>query len=156
MNFRVTSNYDDVSRFLDRWFNHPILSDGFTRDDFAQEYDASFDTIAEGLSTVGVVNTSGLGEGDFLMYRYVSLNRSITVVADSPIAVSLTAIEAAHAALQRLPQEYVISFDAHPTYVCVLRDGTVIGHSTNGDLSTLQAFGFPTENGQHSTASNGV
>ena len=146
MIFRITPNYDDVSCYLDRKFNHPSISDSFTRDDFASEYDTAFDAIAEELASVGVVNTDGMGDGDFIMSRYVSLNRSITVVADTPVALSPAALTAVHRALQRLPEEYVVSFDADPTYVCVRRDGTVIGHSTDGDLSTLHAFGFPTAN----------
>jgi len=144
MTFQVASSYDDVTCFLDRRFNHPILSDSFTQDDFAREYDAAFDTIAEELSAAGVVATDGMSGGDFVMSRYVDLSRAITVVADTPHAISPVALEAAHTARQRLPEEYVVCFDAHPTYVCVRRNGTVIGHSTDGDFSALHAFGFPT------------
>lgn len=146
MTFRIAQNYDDVSCYLDRKFNYPTISDSFTRDAFALEYDAAFDAIAGELASVGVVNTDGMGDGDFIMSRYVGLNRAITVVADTPTALSSAAIAAAHRALQGLPEEYVVSFDADPSYVSVRRDGTVIGHSTDGNFSTLHAFGFPIAN----------
>ncbi len=146
MIYRVEADYAGVSCYFDHNFNYPTVSDSFTTDDFTREYDAAFDCLAEALSTVGTVDTNGFGEADFSMSRYVDLNRSITAVAYTPIAQSPAAVSAAHAALQRLSKEYVFCFDAHPSYICVRRDGTVVGHTTNGDLSVLHAFGFPTAN----------
>lgn len=143
MQFQIVQKYEDVSRFLDRRFNYPTISGSFTKEHFEREYDAAFDIIAGELSMVGVVDTDGFGDGDFSMSRYVDLNRSINVVADTPVARSLASVVAAHAALQKLPEEYVVSFDAHPSYVSVQRDGTVIGYCGTGDLAILCAFGFP-------------
>jgi len=144
VNFLIAQNYSEVSCFFDQKFNYPIISESFSIDDFAREYDSAFDVLAEALSAVGAVDTDGSGNGDFSMSRYVPLNRSITVVTDTLVARSLASIVAAHTALQRLSEEYVFSFDVHPSYVSVCRDGTAIGHATNGDLSILRAFGFPT------------
>lgn len=144
MTYRVEADYAGVSCYFDHDFNHPPISDNFTADDFSREYDAAFDILAEELSTVGTVDANGFGDGDFSMSRYVDLNRSITAVAYTPTAQSPAAISAAHTALQRLSEEYVFCFDAHPSYICVRRDGIVIGHTTNGDFSVLRAFGFPT------------
>jgi len=124
MTFRIAPTYDEVGCFLDREFNYPEFSDSFTEEDFRREYDAAFDALAEELSSVGSVS-DGFSDGDFSMSRYVDLNRNITVVAYSDIATSPEALRASHAVLQSLPEEYVLSFDAHPTYVCVRRDGTV-------------------------------
>jgi hypothetical protein len=143
MQFQIAQKYEEVSRFLDREFNYPAICETFTKQDFEREYDAAFDIIAEELSMVGVVDTDGFGEGDFSMSRYVDLNRSINVVAYTPVARSFASIVAAHAALQKLHEEYVVSFDAHPSYISVRRDGTVIGYCGNEDLSILRAFGFP-------------
>ena len=142
MTFRIVP-YDEISKLMERSFNHPELSDSFTRDDFAHEYDNAFNTIAEELSAVALVNATGLGDGDFTMYRYVDLNRAIMVVADTAAAISPDSLRAAHSALQRLPTEYVVGFDAHPTYVCIRRDGSVIGCSDDSSTTTLLAFGFP-------------
>jgi len=143
MTFRIAPTYDEVGCFLDRKFNYPEFSASFTEEDFRREYDSAFDILAEELCSVGAVSTDGFGNGDFSMYRYVDLNRSITVVTYGDIATSPGAVSASYAVLQRLPEEYVISFDAHPTYVCVRRDGTVIGHATDGSTKTLRKFGFP-------------
>ena len=142
MTFRIAPTYDEVGCFLDRLFNYPEFSASFTEEDFRREYDAAFDALAEELSSVGLVS-DGFGDGDFSMSRYVDLNRNIAVVAYSDIARSPKTLSASHAVLQNLPEEYVISFDAHPTYVCVRRNGNVIGHTTDGSSQTLRAFGFP-------------
>jgi hypothetical protein len=143
MQFQITGKYEDVSQCFDRDFNYPTICGSFTEVDFEREYDAAFNIIADELSMVGVVDTDGSGDYDFSMSRYVDLNRSISVVADTPVARSLASIVAAHAALQKLREEYVVSLDADSTYVCVRRDGTVIGYCGSGDLSILHAFGFP-------------
>ena len=114
MRSRVATDYAEVSCYLDRKFNYPEFSEKYTREDFAKEYDAAFDLIAEELAKVGSVNTTGLGEGDFSMSRYVDLNRAITVVVDCPEVLSSLVFAAAVTALQRLPEEYVLSFDCHP------------------------------------------
>jgi hypothetical protein len=143
MTFRIVPSYEEISQRIDQRFNYPEISESFTEEDFSREYDAAFNAISEELSKVAFVNDTGRGEGDFKMYRWVDLNRSILVVASTPSALSPESARAAHAALQRLPVEYVVGFDAHPTYICVHRDGSVIGFSANGSLEKLHAFGFP-------------
>jgi hypothetical protein len=135
-------NYEEIAPFLERRYNYPEFTSSFSRKDFEDEFDQAHDVLIRHLSGVGVV-VEGSGEGDFSLYRYVDLNRGITVVLKGEDAFRPATVQAVLSALEELPADYVICFDAHPTYVCVFRDGRVLGYEPEPRDGVLARLGFP-------------
>ena len=140
--FTRVATYEEISPFIDQYYNYPEFTFSFTRKDFENEFDQAHDTIIHHLSEVGEV-AEGTGEGDFNLYRYVPLNRGITVVLEGEAAFSSATVPAVLSALEELPADYVICFDAHPAYVCVFKDGQVLGYEPEPSKGTLARLGFP-------------
>jgi hypothetical protein len=140
--FARAVSYDEISPFIDQRYNYPEFTSSFSRKDFEDEFDQAHDALIRHLSEVGLV-VKGSGEGDFSLYRYVDLNRGITVVLQGEAAFSPATVPAVLSALEELPADYVIGFDAHPAYVCVFRDGRVLGYEPEPSNDALARLGFP-------------
>jgi hypothetical protein len=142
LKFRYVASYSEVTPSIDQHFNYPKFTASFSKQDFEKEFDQAHDTLMAHLSNIGKV-VEGWGEGDFSLYRYVDLNRGITAVLESESAYKLDTIQAVLSALQALPTEYVIRLDAHPAYVCVFKDGRVLGYEPASHNGILSKLGFP-------------
>lgn len=142
-NFTRVSTYGEIAPFIENRYNYPVFTPTFLRKDFEGEFDNAHDSLIKHLSEVGVV-VEGSGEGDFSLYRYVDLNRGITVVLQDEAAFSPATVSAVLSALEELPANYVVRFDAHPTYVCIFKDGRVLGYEPDPESGTLARLGFPT------------
>jgi hypothetical protein len=141
MNFRLDPDCSAISAIEDA--SKPEFSDAFTREDFDREYTSACNLVLRELSRVGRVSLS-IGEGDFIMYAGCTPPmRVITLGAGRPDAALPGYVPAAHAALQALPPGYSIVFEDEPAYVCVCRDGAVLGYCVEGTLEPLAAWGFP-------------
>jgi hypothetical protein len=141
-NYTRVADYEQISPFIDQRYNYPEFTSSFSRKDFEDEFDQAHDALIRHLSKVGVV-AEGSGEGDFSLYRYVDLNRGITVVLDGEAAFSSATVAAVLSALEELPADYVIRFDANPAYVCVFKDGRVLGYEPEPSNGVLARLGFP-------------
>ena len=140
--FTHVASYSEIAQFCDQRYNYPEFGPSFSWKDFEHEFDLCHDILIRCLSDVGAV-VEGSGEGDFSLYRYVDLNRGITVVLTSEAAFSRSTIQAVLSALEQFPTDYVVRFDAHPSYVCVFRDGRVLGYEPDPDNGVLARLGFP-------------
>ena len=141
MDFRLDPDCEAIFAVEDG--RQPELSDTFTRADFDREYVSVREVVLRELSRVGSVSPS-IGGGDFVMVASGEPPRRVIIlVAASPEVASPAYIPAAHAALQLLPAEYSIRFENEPAYVCVCRDGTVLGYYVGRSPEPLAAWGFP-------------
>jgi hypothetical protein len=142
MNFRLDPNYEEFDALEP--FNPPVFSASFTREDFSREYQSACQAVLRELSRVGSVS-SYIADGDFSLVAGEDIGRQVGFIANRPEAPSPAYVPAAQAALQSLPVEYIIIFEAEPAYVCVRRDGTVLGYCVDGSPEPLAAFGFPAD-----------
>ena len=141
-NFARVTSYEEISPFVGQYYNYPAFTLSFTRKDFASEFDQAHDILIRHLSEVGAV-AEGTGDGDFSLYRYVDLNRAITVVLDGEAAFGSATIPAVLSALEEFSADYVICFDAHPVYCCVFKGGRVLGYEPEPGKGILARLGFP-------------
>ncbi len=73
------------------------------------------------------------------MNRYGAIKRSIKIAVTSERGMSVQTLEAIAGVLRRCRIAYVVCLDVDPGYVCVCRDGSVLGY---GEPGLLRRFGF--------------
>jgi len=134
------ADFAGIAAFINRVYNYPEFTETFTKSDFEKEFDFAHDVLIAHLSEVGDV-AEGESAGDFSLYRYVDPNRRITVVIESEAGFSPLTIHAVVGALQEISEDYVVALDAHPSYVCVFKDGRVLGFNGASE-DVLSKFGF--------------
>ena len=141
-NFKRVTSYAEIAPFVDQYYNYPEFTPSFSERDFEQEFDHANDIISQHLSKVGTVVEGFSGE-DFSLSRYVDLNRGIAVVLHGEAAFSPDAVEAVISGLNEIPADYVVRLDAHPAYVCIFKDGRVLGYEPEPGNAVLRRLGFP-------------
>jgi arginase family enzyme len=139
--FKRVKSHEEITPFTEGRFNYPEIGITFTRRDFELEFDNAHDVLIRWLTEVGTV-VEGAGEGDFSLYRYVDPNRAITIVLQGEHAFTPSLIKAVLSALSELTPEYIVQLDAHPVYVCIIRDGRVLGYEPAPDRGILTRLGF--------------
>jgi hypothetical protein len=137
--YKTVGSYGEIAPLIEGRYNEPEINGRFTHQSFETEYDAVYDALVGALEAVGDVDEPA-GGGDFRMSRYVTLVRSITIGVASERAMCAATLEAIAGVLRRCRIAYVACLDLHPSYVCICRDGSVLGY---GDASVLTKFGFP-------------
>jgi hypothetical protein len=142
INYIRVSEYAELSEFSAAC-RQAEFADNYTMADFEREYDDIYGALVEALSGIGDVDEHS-DNGDFSMSKYVPLrSRSISVVATSAKGATPETIKTMLQTLERLEHDYTFCLEVPKAFVCVAKDGRVMGYTTDGSNEPLKRLGFP-------------
>lgn len=139
----MVPTYADITLLLDKVYNKPEYTDDFTRDDFLREYKTVYKDVLQGLQNFGKFDATT--PADFSMGPPWAKSRKVGVCLESKRMAKPEVLSLLQSLLQRHEQAYLITIDvAHVegqhAYICIQKDGTILGYAD--DPTLLTPFGF--------------